>query len=207
MWPVQANPEIARNIPRRIYENRFWDEEREEMYFNGIRYNDFLYNQEAFVSPERFVGALKDFCDEVGILVLPDLMRKNYGNGGYDRYGNLRIRINTSISSIEQALVWVHEITHCLAHVEKRMNGKLGFVRSPRPVWEAEAYIVEYRVGSFFFPRISSLETKETYNMRWDYNSRLLHYGPKRNVQMIREAHCVEFADNLILWLIDRLGV
>lgn len=208
MWPKHGNPEIARNLPRNpgLHGRRIWDTEEKTMAYNSIVYNNLLHEREAQCSVEDFIAAVSAFCEAHNISILEDRMISNYGNGGWDRNNGLRIRVNSRISGIEQAICFVHEIVHCLAHVVDTGRGYAYTNHATRPVWEAEAYITSFRVASYFFQRLMLTHTlregAKSYDMVQDFNNRLFNYGPKRHVEMIREEQCVEFADDLILWIL-----
>lgn len=206
MWPKNGNPEIARSLPRqRSLPVRF--ESEEAMAFNGIIYNNLLHEREVKIEVEDLINALSAFCEESGI-DLDWRKMKNYGRGGMSSWTQLGITINRTIPRVFAASTLIHEIAHCLGHLYKNARGYYSYSDIPGPVREAEAYLVEYRVLSFFFPEKLLYETPtgfEVYEYRKDFNARLYWYGPKRNVQMIREEQCVEFADDLICWIIDEL--
>lgn len=213
MWPTQSNPTVARSLPRipTIYDNRVWDEEEGEIYFNGIRYNDLLHEQEAIVWPSDMIEALTAFCQEQDITVRFRKLNASLGRGGTYRGDDGRIVRGLTLDpnrydKYRFVRTFIHEIVHAIGHTFRSGNG-WGYIprsKMPSPIKEAEAYLVESRVYSFFFPRMveGTIEPDFVKAM----NNRLYWYGPKRNVQMIREEQCVEFSDNLILWLIDWLS-
>lgn len=203
MWPKHTSNQ---NLPRQPELPSRWGDP-EVMSFNGIIYNNLLHEQEARVDVEAFIAALEAFCESQDIKVKWRKM-KNHGIGGWERGRQLSITMNRTIPRIKAATTLAHEIVHCLGHVIRNAYGNCSFRDIPHPVMETEAYLVEYRVFSFFFPAKVLYETPskfEIYNYREDFNSRLYHHGPKQNVHMIRDDQCVEFADNLILWLLDWL--
>lgn len=204
MWPKNGNPEIARNLPRQAgLPQRV--ENQKAMAFNGIVYSDLLHDHAIDEIPSQLVKALEEYCEENDIKVYWGGMKKNYGNGGWQG-SQLRIRMGDGHpNDVAVALTLVHEIVHCLGHAVMQPHGWFSWANIPNPSKEAEAYLVSYRVISFFAGRNALINSHQT--LEEDFNQRLYWYGPKRNVQTIREEQCVEFADNLILWLIDRLGV
>lgn len=219
MWPTNGNPEIARTLPRqRGLPQRWYDSQANEIALNGIVYNDLLHEQEVEVEATDVFNALYDFCEEQEVVVRHRKLNASLGRGGTytGADGNLcrGLTLNTEYlpSDPRTVATFVHEIVHAIGHTYKNAKGNWSFygrTTIPSPVKEAEAYIVEFRVFSFFFPKkiIRNVNGSDyvEFDALEDFNTRLYWYGPKRNIHMIREEQCVEFADNLILYILDSL--
>lgn len=211
MWPKNGNPEIARSLPRQRSlpiraEIETTDSEYQTMAFNGIIYNNLLHEQEVDVEPSQLISALESFCEEFDIELNWRKLNASLGRGGIKRGGIRTITLDPHGSGPYRLFrTFVHEIVHAVGHSYYNARGYLTWNRNlTRPVKEAEAYLVESRVYSFFCPSVTN-ESVEPDIVK-TFNDRLYWYGPKRNIHTIREEQCVEFADNLILWIIDHLS-
>lgn len=192
LWPAKPSTVLERPLP---YARTFIaaNDDEKVAVLNGILYNNLLHEKQSEFRFAHLNAAVEAFCRENGIgYEVSRSVYHNYGRGGLYN-GSWKIKMNSSIGERQIFLTSIHEIVHCAAHY---YPGHRKFRSVPRPVQEAECYIVEYRVGSFFLGPESVKE---------EFNNRIYWYGPKRNIHMIREEACVEFADYLIYWIIDYL--
>ena len=168
----------------------------EESVYYGLRdMRSVLYDEPLFdVEPDYIAKVIADVAESHGVIfdVTPQLKRMNGRAGYYRSKRGYVARVSERLmDNLSQFIATsIHEITHI----------KLQFGTDERhfrtgPADESEAYIVEYRVCSAF-----GLIPTSTFIWR------LKNYGARNNVEMVRIKQCIDFADDLILEIAERVG-